>query len=333
MGGYVIDTTEDIYTEHHGRFVLTPRGVAWVLENYPDLMPDVSEEEIEDRSKADTFAKLLSLSQVLFFCVSCTDRGVKHLPLTLIEVLTLAHALCTVFTYLVWFKKPFSIMEPTVLVGDSAELRAATEYLIKHTPNSVLNPRQRGPPRSTASALLNGRRRRQPRRAEPADSYTSFSGASATDPFATFPCLAREASLTSTSLTNKYNGLALDPPRAGALGACMVLYALPLFLGWHTTQPAELTGLWRGCALALLLAGLAQALVLARVLEPTACRGDDAPLALCVVWLYALLMVGSLVGYAVAGFVAALAALVQLLDLPPGALVQTPVFKYWPHLS
>ena len=95
-------------------------------------------------------------------------------------------------------------------------------------------------------------------------------------------------------------------------------------------NPAEIA---RGCAVALLLAGLAQALVLARVLEPTACRGDDAPLALCVVWLYALLMVGSLVGYAVAGFVAALAALVQLLDLPPGALVQTPVFKYWPHLS
>ncbi|EKM56455.1 uncharacterized protein PHACADRAFT_118172 [Phanerochaete carnosa HHB-10118-sp] len=113
MGGFVLETPPIL--EGETRFVLTLSGLRFVMDNAPDLLPDLSEEEIWSKGRSDALAKVLLMLQLLYFCISCAARLAQSLPLSLLEVTTLAHALCTVVTCVVWWKKPFNVQEPTLI--------------------------------------------------------------------------------------------------------------------------------------------------------------------------------------------------------------------------
>lgn len=125
MGGYVLETSPIPILEGETRFVLTLSGLRFVLENAPDLLPDLSEADIRNKSRSDALAKTLLMLQLLYFCTSCAARLAQSLPLSLLEVSTLAHALCTVITCVIWWKKPFDVPEPTVITGERARELAA----------------------------------------------------------------------------------------------------------------------------------------------------------------------------------------------------------------
>lgn len=106
MGGYAFEFSE---IESKGkepflpvtarRMTITPEGIRFILTHEPDLIPDIPVEAIEDRSNTDSLSKTILLVQVVWFCVSCVSRGIQNLPLSLLEVSTVAHAICTLFTY------------------------------------------------------------------------------------------------------------------------------------------------------------------------------------------------------------------------------------------
>lgn len=79
-----------------------------------DCLPKLSEKSILDRSKADSIAKTLLLIQAAWFCWNCVGRLAQSLPLSLLEVSTVAHVLCTFATYMFWWSKPLNIGEPIV---------------------------------------------------------------------------------------------------------------------------------------------------------------------------------------------------------------------------
>ncbi|KIP03894.1 hypothetical protein PHLGIDRAFT_59051, partial [Phlebiopsis gigantea 11061_1 CR5-6] len=113
MGGFIVDTKEPISVfGNETRFVLTANGISHIIKLYPHLIPDISEISLQDRSKADSISKALLVMQVLYFCMSCILRRVESLNLTLLEITTLAHALCALLTYAVWWKKPLNVWEP-----------------------------------------------------------------------------------------------------------------------------------------------------------------------------------------------------------------------------
>ena len=116
MDGLVFETSTPIFGPHT-RFALTDYGVCFVMEHAPELIPDLSEASILSRGQSDSLGKALLITQLLYFCISCAARCAQSLPLTLLEVSTLAHAICAVATYFVWWKKPFDIAEPTVISG------------------------------------------------------------------------------------------------------------------------------------------------------------------------------------------------------------------------
>lgn len=122
MGGFAHDPDWDSTTPYKlyadERKVLLPDGISWCFSHNPDFIPDLSEQSIRDKSKADGIAKTLLLMQAVWFCATCISRLVQKLPLSLLEVSTLAHALCTLVTYLLWWKKPFNIAEPTFLLDN-----------------------------------------------------------------------------------------------------------------------------------------------------------------------------------------------------------------------
>ncbi len=120
MGGFVLENPRETPTEPYlppwlRNGVLTPQGVRYLMEYAPELVPDVHEDELLDRSKADGLAKTLLVWQVVWFCISCFRRWKEGLPLSLLEVTTLAHASCALLTYAFWWSKPKDVGQPTVI--------------------------------------------------------------------------------------------------------------------------------------------------------------------------------------------------------------------------
>lgn len=131
MGGYAIDTSalpdeQKFLPGSRDRLTLTPDGLEFLAKQRPDLIPRVSIAEIQDKSKADTFAKGIITVQTSFFIIQCVYRLIQHLPISLLELNTFAHTLCALLTYVFWWEKPLEVSEPSLIsIGEFRELWAA----------------------------------------------------------------------------------------------------------------------------------------------------------------------------------------------------------------
>ena len=74
--------------------------------------PTVSVEEIEDRSKADGFSKMIALGQTSWFVTQCFARRAQHLDLTLVELVTLSLATLNGAMYFLWWHKSLDVRCP-----------------------------------------------------------------------------------------------------------------------------------------------------------------------------------------------------------------------------
>ena len=93
-------------------FPLTPEKInALVREGYIEF-PDITQREIRDRSKGDVLSKSLVILQTGWFVVQCMARGVEHLPITELELVTVAFATLNFVTYLFWWNKPLNVERP-----------------------------------------------------------------------------------------------------------------------------------------------------------------------------------------------------------------------------
>jgi hypothetical protein len=86
------------------RVTLTPKGLLYLAQFHRDLIPQISDQEIKDKSKADKFTKLLICVQASWFMVQCVARMVQRIPISLLELNTLAHATCALIIYCLWCK-------------------------------------------------------------------------------------------------------------------------------------------------------------------------------------------------------------------------------------
>ncbi|KAF9542826.1 hypothetical protein CPC08DRAFT_801537 [Agrocybe pediades] len=79
-------------------------------------LSDITEDRINDHSKADGFAKGLALLQMFWFITQCVARFFdKNLILTEIELVTAALALLSFAMYLLWWNKPFNAGVPITI--------------------------------------------------------------------------------------------------------------------------------------------------------------------------------------------------------------------------
>ena len=75
--------------------------------------------EIEDKGKSDWLAKSLVLLQTSWFVTQCIARGIEHLPVTHLEIVTLAYAAINFVTYIFWWNKPLNVKQPVRVVRKS----------------------------------------------------------------------------------------------------------------------------------------------------------------------------------------------------------------------
>ncbi len=123
MGGFAIAfPPADDGTE--SRANLTVENIRSLMKDKPDfIIPklQVPLTSITDRSKSSSLGKALLFVQVAWFCLNCASRLAQRLPLSLLEVSTLAHGVCTLASYAVWWSKPLNIDEPTLIHVQSQE--------------------------------------------------------------------------------------------------------------------------------------------------------------------------------------------------------------------
>lgn len=81
-----------------------------------------TEAELKDKGKSDGLTKLIVLVQTLWFVIQCIARGLRDLPLTELEIVTLAYAMLNFFTFVFWWDKlrnvecPIRLYKPAMRV-------------------------------------------------------------------------------------------------------------------------------------------------------------------------------------------------------------------------
>ncbi|KAG0695653.1 hypothetical protein DFH29DRAFT_813952, partial [Suillus ampliporus] len=86
----------------------------FICEGYVD-MPVIMEADIADKSKGDVLSKGIAILQLVWFVIQLVARYVQNLPITLLEIDTLAVAALTCISYGLWWKKPKDIGCPCIV--------------------------------------------------------------------------------------------------------------------------------------------------------------------------------------------------------------------------
>jgi hypothetical protein len=103
MGGFTI--IRDDGSAHP----LTPDDFQTLLDNDTIDFPTTTRAEIEDKSKGDIFSKAFAIGQTIWFILQLIVRGIVHLPITELELVTVAYSLLNLFTSVLWLGKPLHV--------------------------------------------------------------------------------------------------------------------------------------------------------------------------------------------------------------------------------
>jgi hypothetical protein len=104
MGGF------HYFSDTGGNHPVAWQDVGKLLKNKQITLP--TEAEIRDKSKSDSFAKILVLIQTLWFVVQCIARRPERLPTTELEIVTLAYATISFGMFIAWWDKPLNVECP-----------------------------------------------------------------------------------------------------------------------------------------------------------------------------------------------------------------------------
>jgi hypothetical protein len=96
-------------------FVVNSRQLAYLVEKEYIPCPSITAEEIWDKSKADTLAKIITLIKASWLVIQLLGRAILHLPTTTLELSAGAIVLCTFGTFFCWLHKPADVHKGIIL--------------------------------------------------------------------------------------------------------------------------------------------------------------------------------------------------------------------------
>lgn len=84
-------------------------------ERLKDGKINISEKEIADKGRGDAVSKGIVVFQTTWVILQCIARQVQHLPITELEIVTIAYAGLNFVTYSLWWYKPQNVGCPVLL--------------------------------------------------------------------------------------------------------------------------------------------------------------------------------------------------------------------------
>jgi hypothetical protein len=134
MGGIALDVngSEPFYPTYRPP-TITENGILLLIKTDPDLLPDIPESDIRGISKYDSLFRLVTSIQAAWFCVSCLVRIGQQLPLSLLELTTAIHAVCTIITYFIWWRKPLGVKRQLFITSDRIRPLLAYMWMASQT--------------------------------------------------------------------------------------------------------------------------------------------------------------------------------------------------------
>ncbi|KAI4695855.1 uncharacterized protein J4E88_000025 [Alternaria novae-zelandiae] len=92
------------------------QGDLWILDAHQLLLarelgiiktlPNLSKDEVDDKTKEDALVKVLALGQVIWFFIQMGTRLSYHIPTSQLEIVVFSFAICTALTYGLLLDKP-----------------------------------------------------------------------------------------------------------------------------------------------------------------------------------------------------------------------------------
>lgn len=117
MGGFAIDTSSarpSYLPKGRKKMILTVEGLKFIAKYDPALFPNIRGPEIEDKSKADFFAKCLTCLQAIWFSTQLLKRLSHGLDVSLLAINTAVHSFCALLSYFFWWWKPLVVNDATL---------------------------------------------------------------------------------------------------------------------------------------------------------------------------------------------------------------------------
>lgn len=119
MGGFRVDLKANnplFKSEDCLRFLMAPT-IRSLFDHHnfdPKLLPSLN--GVMAKGKADALVKLVTIMQILWVLIQSIARRSQHLPLTTLEISTLAYIPCAILSYALWWNKPYEPTESVDLV-------------------------------------------------------------------------------------------------------------------------------------------------------------------------------------------------------------------------
>ena len=129
MGGILLEPKDST------PFLVNSRQLAYLVQHGYTQCPTISANEIWDKSKADTMARVLTLAQAGWLAIQLCGRAIQRLPTTTLELSAAAIVLCTLGTFLCWLQKPSDVQR-----GISITLESSTEQILLNAGDDAKAP-------------------------------------------------------------------------------------------------------------------------------------------------------------------------------------------------
>ena len=128
MHGLVLQTRDDWV------YVVRPANAVALMQQGVVTQPKLRDSDIKDRAKADSFAKAFTLLQSSWVVCNIIARAAYSLPITAIEISTVAYVVCAVVAYTAWWHKPKDMNTPIAIYlpydRDSDEMTPAVRNIL-----------------------------------------------------------------------------------------------------------------------------------------------------------------------------------------------------------
>ena len=109
MGGFHLQSPD------FPTFPVDGQQLIYLVDQNHIQYPDVDQDTIQDKNKADGFARAVTLTQIAWFSVQCIARAIQRLPVSTFELSTLAFIFCSLNMFFFWYHKPLDVEAPIVL--------------------------------------------------------------------------------------------------------------------------------------------------------------------------------------------------------------------------